>query len=105
MSTKHFTPQDSLELIEKTIKDARSRFEESGGAYIFWGILITLSGFGQFYLLQAGYYEISWYPYLIMPVGGLLTFLYYAREKKQHRNPNPLGKYLEQFGFSHLSIL
>ena len=85
MQNENLTPKQSLELITEVISEARSRFEENGFIYVFWGALIALASFGQFYLLQTGHTDISWYPYLLMPLGSVFTGVYYAKKKSKRR--------------------
>jgi len=89
MNDSHFTPEQSLQLIDSIIKKAKNRFEENGFAFILWGITIALCCYSQAFLLYQGYNKVSWYPYLIMPIISLYTFWYYARKKTN--NTNPLG--------------
>lgn len=87
---KELTPKESLDMIGKIISESRSRMEEDGFIYIFWGILIALASFGQYYLLTQGMYEVNYYPYFILPLGGVFTYFYYAR--KENRPANHIGK-------------
>ncbi len=93
MKTEHLTPEQSLELITQVINQARNRFEENGFIYVFWGTLIALASFGQFWLLRTGHFDINWYPYLLMPLGAIYSSVYYAR-KKRSKTQNLIGKIL-----------
>jgi len=83
MESQKFTPQESLQLISQVIEEAKSRFEENGFIYVFWGILVAAVAYAQFILLQNKYYDINWYPYLLMPLGMVFTIFYYIRKGKQ----------------------
>lgn len=87
---EELTPKESLDMIREIISESRSRMEEDGFIYIFWGILIALASFGQYYLLTQGMYEVNYYPYFILPLGGVFTYFYYAR--KENRPANHIGK-------------
>ncbi|HHM20787.1 MAG TPA: hypothetical protein ENJ20_02080 [Bacteroidetes bacterium] len=91
METTKLTPQESLELISRVIGEAKSKYEENGFLYILWGVLIAIAGTGQFVLLHAGYENISYYPYFLMPVGFLYT-IYYISKKKKTSGYNPISK-------------
>ncbi len=93
MKTDQLTPEQSLALITQVINQARGRFEENGFIYVFWGTLIALASFGQFWLLRTGHYNIHWYPYLLMPLGAVYSSVYYAG-KNRNRTQNPIGKIL-----------
>jgi hypothetical protein len=91
MNNNNFTPEQSLELITKIINEARSKFQENGYMFIFWGILIATASFSQFFLLQNGFYEISWYPYFLMPAGAVVTGIYYSKPGKRN-NKNQITR-------------
>ncbi len=92
MEHEKLTPQQSLDLITEIINEARGRIEENGFIYTFWGALISMASFGQFYLLQIERYDINWYPYLLIPLGFIFTSLYFA--KKKRKSKNLIGKIL-----------
>ncbi len=82
MENKELSPEESFEIITNVITQARNRFEENGFVYVFWGALIAIAAIGQFLLLQKELYEINWYPYLLMPVGSVITGIYYSKKRK-----------------------
>ncbi len=86
MTTQDFTPKESFELISKVINEAKTKFEENGTIYIMWGLLIALASFSQHILLQKEFYSIHYYPYFIMPVGAIVTWVYYYRKEKSRSN-------------------
>ncbi|MEM6720221.1 MAG: hypothetical protein AAF611_12925 [Bacteroidota bacterium] len=88
MESQNFTPQESLQLISQVIEDAKTRFEENGFIYVFWGFLIAAVAFAQFILLQNEYYAINWYPYFLVPFGVAFSMFYYMRKKKKTNTRN-----------------
>jgi hypothetical protein len=86
METDKLSVEKSFELINKVIAQARNRFEENGFIYMFWGALIAVASIGQFILLKNEFYEINWYPYLLMPVGGIYSWIYFSRKKASSQN-------------------
>ena len=81
METDKLSPEKSLELITQVITQARNKFEENGFIYMFWGVLIAITSISQFILLKNEYYSISWYPYLLMPIGAIYSTIYYSKKK------------------------
>lgn len=101
METKSFTAEESLDLITRTIRETRRRFQENGFIFIFWGILVFAASLGEFILNQAGRPEIAYYPYFLMPAGGVFTFFYYFIKGKRHQlSLNVIGRMLSAFGIS-----
>ena len=93
MELDKLSPEQSLELISQVITQARNKFEENGFIYIFWGTLIAISSISQFVLLKNGYYNINWYPHLLMPIGAIYSAIYFSK-KKRKRTQNLIGKIL-----------
>jgi len=85
MKIEELSPEKSLELITQVINEARSKFEENGFIYMFWGALITIASISQFILLKNEYYGISWYPYLLMPIGAIYSTIYYSKKKRKSK--------------------
>ena len=93
METDKFSPEQSLKLIAQVIAQARTKFEENGFIYVFWGALVAIASIGQFVLLRYEYYEISWYPYLLLPLGSVFSAVYYSKKKSEEKiKVNLIGK-------------
>ncbi len=52
-------PKDSLAIIEAVINQRKQKYEENGIFLIFWGILVTLAGIGQFLMLKMNFYPLN----------------------------------------------
>ncbi|MDD2637105.1 MAG: hypothetical protein PHW82_16570 [Bacteroidales bacterium] len=83
METEKLSPEKSLEIITQAINQARNKFEENGFIFMFWGVLIFITSISQFILLKNEYYEISWYPYLLMPIGAIYSTFYYSKKARK----------------------
>lgn len=94
MENDQFSPKDSLALISSVIEEARYRIQENGVVYMFWGALIFLVSFLHFVLLQMGHYEMSYYPYFILPLGYIYTFMHYKKKAGKIKSPNRFSKIL-----------
>lgn len=84
METTKLTPEKSLELITQVIDQARNKFEKNGFIYMFWGALIAIASISQFVLLKNEFYKISWYPYLLMPIGAIYSSFYFKKKKRKN---------------------
>ncbi len=85
MKTDKLSPEKSLELITQVITQARNKFEENGFIYMFWGALIAITSISQFVLLKNEYYNINWYPYLLMPIGAIYSTIYFSKKKRKNK--------------------
>jgi hypothetical protein len=87
METDKLSHEKSFELITQVINHARNKFEENGFIYMFWGLLIAIASISQFILLKNEYFDINWYPYLLMPMGSIYSGYYFSKKKgKNKRN-------------------
>lgn len=102
MKTDKLSPEKSFELITQAINQARNKFEENGFIYMFWGVLIAITSISQFILLKKEYYDISWYPYLIMPIGSIYSGFYFSK-KKEKRKQNQISK-IVSFNWIAISV-
>jgi len=98
MTHKEFTPSESLDLITSIILEAKSRFEDYGFSFIFIGLCCFISSLGQFILLRLEYYQVSYYPYFIMPIAGVITYFYYKKKRSAVKSRNIIGSLLSLFG-------
>lgn len=80
MENENLSPQQSFDLISQVIQDARTKFEEDGVIYTMWGVLVIIASLGQYYLLTNGHQDINYYPYFLMPIGGVISAWYYRRK-------------------------
>ena len=53
---------------------------------MFWGALVSVAASTQFVLLKMEQYQINWYPYFLMPIGGVISYFYYAKKDKTKSN-------------------
>ena len=86
METQDLTPEKSFETITQVIKEAKTKFEENGFIYVFWGVLTAIASISQFILLKNEYYNINYYPYFLMPLGGIYTGYYFYKKGKTKQN-------------------
>jgi hypothetical protein len=86
MDNHNLTPKESLTLISKVITEARYQFQENGIIYMMWGILMGIAGTGQYILIYLELYEINYYPYFLMPIGGVISYIYYRKKFSSQSN-------------------
>ncbi len=91
MKTAGLSPEKSLEIITEVIAQARVKVEENSFIYVLWGVLIAVASIGQFALLQGEYYDISWYPYFLMPIGGVISGIYYKKAPQKNQISKIIG--------------
>ncbi|MDE1190529.1 MAG: hypothetical protein PW786_00045 [Arachidicoccus sp.] len=110
MEEKEISPEQSLQIIEKMLADARNRFCNNGFALLFWGVWIILMVVGDY--ITSHYFQKYYSNYIWMisiVVGMLFTFLFYAFAAPKKRVFTRLdsinGKLWIAFGISFLLLM
>ncbi len=90
--TDKLSVEQSFQVIKEVIAESRYKFESSGKIFIFWGLVVSIISFGNYYLhIQEveKAYLINW-GYLL---AALATFVYFTlRAKKEPKHKNFLGR-------------
>jgi hypothetical protein len=97
MSSTTFTPEESVLLIAKTIRETKSRFVQSGHIYILWGTLMFAVSLCQYFLVRRELYNYAGYPCLLYPLAGVYTWIY-NRKKYRNKPKTMLGNILMTLG-------
>lgn len=76
MENTPITPQQSLDIIQQMIHNARQEFKDNGFLYLLWGWLAFAAAAAHYVLLKAGY-VYSFIPWMIcMPAGAVVSIIY-----------------------------
>jgi len=102
MEEPHFTPEESLLLISKTIKETQKSFQENGHIIVLWGV-ITFSVFFLQYFFELvelhKKFDIIW-TCILFPLGAIYTFVYVRKKAKKNNIPKTvLGVSFETMGW------
>jgi hypothetical protein len=100
MKEENLTPEQSLQLITKTIEATKERFKEYGHVFVFWGTL-TLVVFGsQSILSLLKLYKFMMIPVYLFPAGAILTaFWVWKVRSKKHMPRTILATMLQYLGW------
>lgn len=85
MEKQDLTPRESLSVINEMISTARSRLNENGYIYRFWGWLIFVCALAQFVLFKLEFFEYNYFPYLLLLPAGIYTWVKESRRHRQQR--------------------
>ncbi len=80
---KELSPQESLVLIQSMINKTKGVVADDSFYFLFWGWLVFACCLTEFFLkvyVQYPYHYIVW---VLMPVGGLISGIYGARQAKK----------------------
>ena len=68
---ENLEPKDSLAIISAIISERQQKYEQNGLVFIFWGILIAVSGIVNFITKS----PLVWG--VLMPLSSVITFVYF----------------------------
>ena len=80
---ENLSPNDSLQLINNMINQAKNRFSENGFLYLLWGWVIFFCSIGHFIFLKLNWFknpEIIW---AISWLAVIFQVIYLSRKKKK----------------------
>jgi hypothetical protein len=79
MEQEKLDPNKSLEIITEMIQSTRYQLGRDKFIYLMWGYLVLVSAVAHYILgYMAGIHEAYWV-WLTMPVGGIISGIYYGR--------------------------
>ncbi len=96
MEEKQIDPQESFQIISAMISRAKSKLADDGFMFIFWGWLVFAASLGSYLLLSVGFRYFYWTWVILMPLGGIVTAVVSARERKRDQTRTYVDSYLGQ---------
>jgi hypothetical protein len=92
MKENQLTGTQSLEIIQEMIGQAKQQISDESFNYLLWGWLVFIASIGHYLLAISGYNQpyIVW---MLMPLGGIISFIYNYRRSRQRK----VRTYLTEF--------
>ena len=84
-NTKDFTPEESLHLIQTMITKTKTSVAADSFYLLFWGWLVFASCFIEYILKVIVKYPDHYIIWWLMPIGGIVSAIYGARQAKKQR--------------------
>ncbi|MBA3970822.1 MAG: hypothetical protein H0X46_01515 [Bacteroidetes bacterium] len=81
---KQLTQEESLRIIHEMIAAAKNDVKADAFIFLLWGWLVFIASIAQFILIKMNM-EWNSAPWLLMPVGGVITIVYSIRKGKQDK--------------------
>ena len=88
---KQFSESESMHVIQRMIATAKNELVDESFHFILWGWLVFAAGIGHYLLWRAGF-EQPYLVWLLMPVGGIASFVYGRRQHKRE----PVKTYVDE---------
>ncbi|MGZ4033660.1 MAG: hypothetical protein ACXVPU_07950 [Bacteroidia bacterium] len=89
-----FSEQDSLRVIHEMITAAKSDVKGDSFIFLLWGYLVFIASISQFILVRMNI-DHNDVPWLLMPLGGIVTAVYYMRRKKNEKAKTHVSEFLK----------
>lgn len=80
---KQLTSQESLELITRTINDAKNEFRSTGTSILFWGAIVTICSLAVFlnFYLRWGWLNYIWF----LTIAAVIPQIFITKKERQER--------------------
>jgi hypothetical protein len=83
--TDKLSPQQSLDLIQAMINEAKGNVRDNSFYYLFWGWVLIVAHLGSFTLSKLKF-EYPFAVWLIVVPAWIVSFIYGSRQRKGHKN-------------------
>jgi hypothetical protein len=91
---KQLTQEESLRIIHEMIASAKDDVKADAFIILLWGYLVFIASISQFILVQMDVKNND-YPWLLMPLGGIITIIYSIRKNKTVRTKTHVSSFLK----------
>ena len=88
---KQLSESESMQVIQRMIATAKNELVDESFHFIFWGWLVFAAGLGHYLLWIAGFGQ-PYLVWLLMPIGGIVSFIYGRRQHKRE----PVKTYVDE---------
>lgn len=84
MEEKAINPLESLDIIQNMITKTQRQYSDDSFYYIMWGWLVFAASMAHFLLIQLNVEQapVVW---LLMPIGGIVSMIYGAKQNKKEK--------------------
>jgi len=82
---KEFSPQESLDLIRTMISKTKDSFADNTFYFLFWGWLVFGCCIASYVLKVWVHYPNHFYIWWLMPLGGIVSWIYGSSQAKKER--------------------
>jgi hypothetical protein len=92
---KQLTEQESLQIIRSMIEAAKNDVKADAFVFLLWGWLVFIASISQFLIVFMDLAVNQSLPWLLMPLGGIITPIYVAIKRKKDKTRTPITESLK----------
>jgi len=97
-NSQEFSHEASLKIIYEMIESAKSRIGKNYFYYLFWGYLVAITCLLEFFLITVVKYPGHYLVWaILMPLGALITLVFYFRNKSGIQSKTYVGSTMSYF--------
>ncbi len=91
---KELTQEESLRIIHEMISAAKNDVKADAFIFLLWGWLVFIASIAQFILINM---DVEWnsIPWMLMPLGGIITAIYVFRKAKHEKVKTHVSEFLK----------
>lgn len=91
---KPLTQEESFRIIHEMISAAKNDVKTDAFIFLLWGYLVFIASISQFILaeLNVEHSDVVW---LLMPLGAIVTVIYYMKKHKTERTKSHVSEFLK----------
>jgi hypothetical protein len=100
--------EESIRIIQGMISSVKKNLEKDSFYYLIWGWLVFIASVANYILIKINYEspEIVW---LLMPIGGVITYIYSLKQSKEQQVKTYVSEFMKYvllaFGISLMIVL
>lgn len=109
MENESINPEQSLQVINSMINNAKNKLADDGFLYIFWGWLVMIAALFHYVTFKMNFEWGYWVWIIAMPLGGVVSIIYGISQKKKSQVKTYIDVYMgylwSAFGIAMLATL
>ncbi len=86
--------EESLRIIRSMIESTKQDLRDNGSWFLLWGWLVFIACILHYVLMEVGY-EKPYLAWMLMPVGGIISFIKGIREEKSQKVKTHLDEFMK----------
>src|SRR6185312_5792683 len=92
---KELTQEESLRIIQNMLNEAKNDFTGDAFIFLLWGWLVFIASVAHFTLFAIYHSNAAGNVWMLMPLGGIVTIIYFIKKRKRDRTKTNVTEFLK----------
>lgn len=101
---KELSGKESIDIIMNMINATKTNLQDDSFYFLFWGWLVFAASLGEYFLIKINF-EYHFLPWMLMPLGGIVTALYGRWQNKKVKHKTYVDEFMKYVLISFLISL